>query len=398
MISLDEALMKIDEVVHPLPPRRVKPLDAVGCALAEDIISDTDIPNFASSAMDGIAVRYADLNGAFPLALKLQGAIAAGKPARETLKPGYAYRIMTGAALPEGADTIIKVEDLRFEGQEVIVSSLPPRGHYVRPSGNDIRKGETVFQRGTVFKSVDPGICATLGLVEVLVHPKPSLTVLATGSEIQPPGKPLQPGQIYNANDTTLRAQIKHMGLPDPGAETPLQDDPERLTPVLKELCGKHDVVITSGAVSMGEYDYIPDIVTALGGDLLFHKVFAKPGKPVLIARLDRCWLLSLPGNPVSVLATFHIYGKRLLSRLMGQAYQPIREKAVTTAPFTIEGERFQVWGARLQRTDTGLEAAPAQNYTSGRLSSIQGIDGFIFISGGSRTVEPGTVVEVEWL
>ncbi len=398
MITLDEAVGKINEAVHPLPPRFIPPLEAVGCALAEEIVADADIPGFASSAMDGIAVRWADLNTKFPIELSVQGVIPAGKPAPEPLRPESAFRIMTGAALPRGADTVIKVEDVSFKGETVVIREKPRRGDHVRPVGNDIRRGERIFPRGYALKKVDAGVLATLGRSVVRVHPHPRIAVLVTGSELKPPGQVLKPGEIHNANETALRALITSLGLPDPGAVSPVPDDREKLTTLLDELCRMHDLVITSGAVSMGEFDFIPGVVDDLGGKLLFHKVFVKPGKPALVAAMEKGWLLGLPGNPVSVLVTFHLYGKRMIARLEGKPGDPHREKAVTTKPFHIRGERFQVWGARLRRNGETLQAEPVDNYTSGRLSSVKGIDGFIMTPGGTRTVEAGTQVEVEWI
>ncbi len=399
MISLDEALQKIDEAVTPLPPKKVPLLRAVGCCLSEEITAEFNVPDFASSAMDGIALAHSDLiAGELPVKLIIQGVIPAGKPASEPLKPEHAFRIMTGAPLPEGADTVIKVEELQFEGDSVVISALPGHGDHVRPVGNDIQVGEVVFPAGYSVKPLDAGIFASLGLTEISVYPRPSITVLATGSEIRSPGEDLQPGQIYNSNDTTLRSLLKANGFSNVNHESPVIDKPEVLTPVLKRLCKENDVVITSGAVSAGKFDFIPEVVAQLGGKLLFHKVAIKPGKPTLIARIGECWLLALPGNPVSVAVTYHLYGKRLLSRLSGHTKSKQREKANLTKPLSVGGNRFQVAGAFLKRRDGKLFAEPVTRYSSGRLSSIRGIDGFIFVPGGTREIPADSEVEVEWL
>ena len=151
------------------------------------------------------------------------------------------------------------------------------------------------------------------------MHPRPRIALLATGSEIQPPGSALQAGQIYNANDTSLRASIIALGLPDPGAFPSLRDDPEKLAPTLSRLCSQYDVVITSGAVSVGQFDYIPGVVKRLDGELLFHKVFVKPGKPTLIAKIGECWLLSLPGNLYRL--TYNDLNRLLFKPLIGTAF-----------------------------------------------------------------------------
>lgn len=398
MISLEEALRKIDQAVEPLPARRVPLLEAVGCCLAEEIVSKLDVPSFASSAMDGIAISYSDLDGDYPVELTLQGTIPAGEPSSEALKPGHAFRIMTGAPLPDGADTVIMVEELEFTGEKVRISKAPTKGDHIRIKGDDLKAGTLVFPNGYPMGAIEVALCARMGLTEILVHTRPSIAVLATGSEIQPAGRELKPGQIYNSNSVALRSLIATFGLPDPGESPSATDDPEKLTVALQGLCNEHDVVITSGAVSAGKFDYIPAVVERLGGELLFHKVFVKPGKPTLIARVGKCWLLGLPGNPVAVVVAFHLYGKRLLSRLMGHRHTLVREKARLEEAFEVVGDRFQVVGAFLRRAGGDLKVKAVERYSSGQLSSIRGIDGFIFIPGGTRQVEAGTVVEVEWL
>jgi len=398
MIKLDEALTLIDKVVEPMAPKSVPILEAAGCSVTQDIIADIDVPAFASSAMDGIAVRFEDVSDKMPCRLKIQGIIPAGKPAKAPLLSQHAYRIMTGAALPEGADTVIIVEELEFQNDEVVVSKTPKRGANVRPIGNDIQHGDLIFKSGYVLKPTEIGILATLGMTTVAVHPKPRIAVLSTGSEVIPPGEPLAAGQIYNSNEISLRSLLVNAGFPDPGSQIPVSDEKQPLREVVRKLCNDHDLVITSGAVSMGEFDYIPDIVRDLNGEILFHKVFIKPGKPTLMAKVGRAWLLALPGNPVSVVVTFQMYAKRILTRLCGGLYQPKREKATVGESFTIIGDRFQVWGAYFERTGEGLLAYPAKNYTSGRLSALKGINGFILVPGGSRTVQEGTSVDMEWV
>ncbi|TKJ40828.1 hypothetical protein CEE37_07640 [candidate division LCP-89 bacterium B3_LCP] len=399
MISLEEALTKIDRAVEPLEAREVALTQAIGCALAEEITAKFDVPDFASSAMDGIAVAHEHLQGkSFPIELTIQGTIPAGKPVQEPLQAGHAFRIMTGAALPAGADTVIKVEELEFTGDFVRLMQMPGEGDHVRPAGNDIKAGTVIFSERYELTTLDAGICASLGLREISVYPHPKVAVMATGSEIISPGESLGDGQIYNSNDVTLKALLEAQGFRDIYLHSPSPDDIDKLIPIITRLCSEYDVVITSGAVSMGNFDYIPDVVKRLGGDLLFHKVFVKPGKPALVARIGRSWLLALPGNPVSVAVTFQLYGKRLIDKLMAKDTSSTRERAILTESFSVKGDRFQVIGAHLKRKDGQLLAQAVQNYSSGRLSSIKGTNGFIFVPGGSRQVQEGISVDVEWL
>ena len=396
MIKLDEALRLIDGAVQPLPAKDKPLLEALGCCLARNVVSPIDVPQFASSAMDGIAVAFADAQKGG--ALKVQGVIPAGQPAKERLRPGCAYRIMTGAPLPEGADTVVPVEELEFAGDTVKIRSTIELGQHVRPAGNDIRAGQTVLRAGITMGPIEIGICAGLGMTQVAIHPKPKVAVIATGSEFAKPGQKLLPGQIYNSNNATLRGLLKVGGWGEVAELPDLKDDFDTLLPALEKLSREYDVIITSGAVSAGEFDYIPKVVEKLGGELLFHKVAIKPGKPALMAKLGRCWLLSLPGNPVSVAVTYHLYAARVLRRLTGNLSSPLRERAVLSEEIEVDSDRFYVLGAYLERTETGLKARGAKRYQSGRLSSIIGINGFMFLKEGEYTLPEGTEVEVEFL
>lgn len=399
MISLDEALQRIDEAVAPLTPKKVPLFESVGCRLAEEITAGCDVPSFSSSAMDGIAIAFSDLSARkLPMKFRVQGTIPAGKISAEPLKSGHAFRIMTGAPLPSGADTVIKVEDLQFEEDQVIVSEMPERNSHVRPIGNDIRAGEIVLPIGVIITPVDAGICASLGLTEISVHSRPTIAVFATGSEIRSPGESLQAGQIYNSNDTTIMALLRRDGFSNVTNEPPISDSTEVLIPTLCRLCSEKEVVVTSGAVSAGSFDFIPAVVRQLQGEILFHKVAIKPGKPTLIAKIGGCWLLALPGNPVSVVVTYHLYVRRVLSLLMAQELISRREKARLKNALTVSGNRFQIVGAHLTRENGEILAEPVTRYSSGRLSSIRGINGFISVSGGTRELAAGLAVDVEWL
>lgn len=418
----------IDEAVRPLPAKETPLMEALGCCLVRDVVSPMDVPQFASSAMDGIAIAFADAKK--NATLKVQGVIPAGQPARERLRPGHAYRIMTGAPLPEEADTVVPVEKLEFAEVPIIPLNPPLKngdlvvppflkggiggiseahnlvqikgafepGQYVRPAGNDIKADQTVLQAGMRTGPIEIGVCAEMGMTQIEVYSKPKIAVVATGSEIAKPGQKLLPGQIYNSNNATLRALLNAGGWGEVPELPDLKDDYDTLLPALEQLCREYDVIITSGAVSAGEFDYIPKVVQKLGGELLFHKVAIKPGKPALIAKLGRCWLLSLPGNPVSVVVTYHLYAARVLRRLTGDLFSPPREKAVLAEALKVDSDRFYVLGTYLARTPSGLMARGAKRYRSGRLSSIIGINGFIFLKEGEYTLPEGKEVEVEFL
>lgn len=396
LLPLPEAQEKVRQAIKQLPPASVAPETAVGCALAEDVASPIDVPQFARSAMDGIALRSADLAGSGPWWLPIQTVIEAGDTEQHTLGSGQAVKIMTGAPLPGGADTVIPIEDVSFESEQVVVSEKPSAGAFVRPRGNDIASGQVLFRRGEVLRPGDTGILASVGLTEVTVIPKPRIALVSTGSEVVEPGRDLRHGQIYDSNIPTLYSLLTYDRYPVATQTRVCTNELEPLRRTLDECVKNHDLVVTTGAVSMGDFDFIPEIVGALGGKTLFHKVAVKPGKPTLIADFGRCWLLSLPGNPVSTLIGYHLYVRRIISLMTGVPYQVRTVEATLADDVTVTGKRLCIVGTRLESTADGLLAHPAVRQESGRLSSTMGIDGLMMVEAGVGTVKRGTSVLVE--
>ncbi|OGC91663.1 MAG: hypothetical protein A2W25_13270 [candidate division Zixibacteria bacterium RBG_16_53_22] len=399
MITLDEAKCFIDNGVTSLKPALLPLLDSVGCALTCDIIAPINVPEFASSAMDGIAFKSMDLNGNGPWKLPIQETIAAGDYSRQPLKSGHAVKIMTGAPLPRGADTIMPVEYVTFVDGWAIFSRNAAGEDHVRPLGDDIKKGQILCKNGDILKPVDLGVLASLGMKDIEVIPRPRIMLLSTGSEVIEPGVQLNPGQIYDSNNVVLRALLardSHLFNP---AKRVMKDDPEIVSAELSDCLEHYDIVITTGGVSMGDFDFIPQVVRKLGGEIVFHKVAIKPGKPVLLARFGSKWLLGLPGNPVSVIAGYHLFARRVIGRLMGQACSPRGRQTVLGCDVSVHGDRLCLVGAKFQECAEGrVISFPSNRQKSNRLSSISGIDGFVFIDGGTKTVPAGSEVYAEWL
>lgn len=399
MISLNEAIKKINTEVLPLESAKVPISKAVGCRLTETIRSSINVPDFDCSIMDGIAFRYDDLSGCAPWKLPLQTTIAAGDKTVPDLKPGYAAKIMTGAPLPPGADSVRKIEDVEINKAEVIISDKGTKGMFVRPLGDDIKINELLFETGTILTAVDCGILASLGLTEVEVRPFPKITVLSTGTEIIEPGQKRTFGQRYDSNKMTLLTLLQADGYPVKQIDTILPDKITELKETLKNCLSKYDLVITSGGVSMGDFDYIPKVILEIGGSILFHKVRVKPGKPVLIAKLGKSWLVALPGNPVGVVAGYHLHVKRIINRLMNVPHKSNTAQATLKGDINIKGTRFGMIGAFLKNNGNGkVMAQPVSRQDSGRLSSVKGINGFIMLDESKRTVHSGESVTVEWL
>jgi molybdopterin molybdotransferase len=398
MIPLEEAFEIIEKEVSKLPQKRIPLLEAVGCILEEDVASPIDVPQFANSAMDGYALRLADLKGDGPWKLPIQKVIAAGESSWGKLKSGYVSKIMTGAPIPEGADSVIPVEDASVDSDYVFIKQKPPEGEFVRPRGDDIKKGEQLCKKGTLLDPVAVGILASVGMSEVGATPRPWIAVLSTGSELVNPGDELTAGQIYNSNDFVLKSLLKKDGHEISYSFNTSIDDVDELCKSIKESLADYDLVISSGGVSMGDFDLIPQAVKEIGGEILFHKVFVKPGKPVLLARVGKGWLLGLPGNPVSAVVGYHLYAKRIIAKLSGLEYNVRGGKGVLGEDLSIRGSRFCYIGAKLEEGKGSIIVYPSVRQKSGRLSSISGINGFILAEGSTRNVAKGTEVDIEWM
>jgi molybdopterin molybdotransferase len=397
MITLDEAQKKIDSEIAALAAIETPLLDAVGCALAHEIAASIDVPGFRSSVMDGIALRKCDLSGVGPWKLPLQETIAAGdRPSH--LSPEHVSKIMTGAPLPDEADLVIPVEDISFESGNAIIRIRPEGQDFIRPVGDDIKKGCKLFNSGYVLRPVDIGVLASVGLSKIEIIPKPRIALFSTGSEIVEPGEMLRPGQIYDSNNIVMRALLSRDGHNLTMGKRVIQDDLDAISEALIECAKTNDLVITMGAVSMGDFDFIPQAVNRLGGEIIFHKVAVKPGKPILLVRFENSYLVGVPGNPVSVMAGYHLFVRRVIARLMGKDYAPRNARAVLGCDLEIEGDRLCLVGARFEEKDGRIVAQVSTRQRSNRLSAVIGLDGFVFVDGGTGVISKGTEVYCEWL
>lgn len=320
MTSVAEALAAVIDAARPLGVERVGLGDALGRVLGTDAVADLDLPPFDNSQMDGFAVRGADLAGASvaaPVALRVAGTIAAGAPPGGALAPGSALRIMTGAALPAGADAVVKVEDAVFADGVVRVAFAPAPGEFVRPAGEDVRVGERVLGRGRVLGPADLGMLAALGRPAVDVAIRPRVAVLSTGDEIVEVGRPLRPGTIHNSNAHALAAACRAAGA-DPVVLPIVPDERAALRRSL-EVASRFDFALSTGGVSVGDFDHVKDVMDEIGMERVFWRVAQKPGKPLTFARRAGNLFFGLPGNPVSALVCFHVYVVPALRRALGR-------------------------------------------------------------------------------
>ena len=303
LVPFAEARAGVLERLAPLPVREAGLADALGAVLATDVAAAEDLPPFANSAMDGFAVRGADLAGAgesSPAPLRITGEVFAGTGRLPTVEPGAAARIMTGGALPPGADTVVPVEQTAVDGDTVLVRLDPGPGRFVRQAGEDVRGGTVVLERGRVLDPAAVGMLASVGRKTVPVHPRPRVTVVSTGDELVDPGDPLGPGQIRDSNSWLLAAQARSAG-----AEAfrcgRLADDPEALRRGFALAAAEGDLVLTSGGVSVGDRDYTKQVLATLG-DVRSFRVAMQPGMPQAFGIAAGTPLYGLPGQPRLVL------------------------------------------------------------------------------------------------
>ncbi|HET6397073.1 MAG TPA: gephyrin-like molybdotransferase Glp [Pseudoxanthomonas sp.] len=395
-ISLAEALAIVRAVAaaRRMQEERVALSRADGCVLAADVVAPLQLPPFDNSAMDGFALRHADLRADGDTELALAGEQFAGPDLGLRLQPGQCVRITTGAPLPQGADTVLIKENAAEDGGRVRVPAGLAAGANVRRAGEDVRAGETVLAAGVVMTPARIGLAAALGLDRLPVRRRPTVAVFSSGDELVEPGLPLGPGQVYDSNRSQLMAQLRLLGL-EPVAWPRLPDDPALIGAMLRDAAESFDVVLTCGGVSAGEKDHLPGWLQR-HGRIHFWKVRMRPGMPVLFGEAGQALVLALPGNPVSVLATFAAFGRELLDGLQGRAEPRPRWRARLAAPWRKRHERLELLRGRLEPApDAALQVHPHPADGSHRLRGAAESDVLIVLEEGAREYAAGEVVDV---
>ncbi len=321
MLSVEEALERVLAAFQPLEAERVPLLETLGRVLAEDVYADMDIPPLANTAMDGYAVRAADTAAAspeHPLRLRVVHDLAAGYTSDVAVTPGTAIRIMTGAPIPPGADAVVQFEDTAADGEEVLIFKGVTTGKNVRQAGEDVQKGALILARGSEIRPQEVGMLAALGHTEAWVHRRPRVAILATGDEVIEINAPWQPGKIRNANSYSNAAQVLRYG----GIPLLLgiaRDDVAELTVRIRAgLEEGADLFLTSGGVSVGDFDVVKKVLAA-EGEMTFWRVRMKPGKPLAFGHLRGVPLLGLPGNPVSAMVAFELFARPAILKMLGK-------------------------------------------------------------------------------
>jgi molybdopterin molybdotransferase len=392
LLSIDGARALIAERMQPVAGREVLSLsEAHGRVLADDIVAPLDLPPFANSAVDGYAVRFADLGTTGETVLPVHGRLTAGSAG--PLPPaGAAVRIFTGAPMPGGYDTVFMQEDVRVEGGRVVLPGGLKAGANRRLAGEDLRRGERALAAGKSLGPQDVALLAALGIGNVPVQRKLRVAVFSTGDEIVSPGEPLGEAKIYDSNRFMLLALLRRLAceVTDLGI---LPDDRPIVSTALAGAAEGHDLIVTSGGVSTGEEDHVKAAVESAGG-LSFWRLAIKPGRPVAMGVVRGTPFVGLPGNPVAVFVTFAHVARAMIARLSGEIFAPPKAIAVLSA-FAYrkkEGRREYV-RVRLSNGSAGVEAHKHPREGAGILTSLTETDGLVELPETVTRVEPGDQV-----
>ena len=393
----DEALRRIFDTISAITEAESVPIrEALSRVLASNIISEINVPTGCNSAMDGYAINAEDLPSEGKKTLKLIGASFAGKPLSKILKKGECVRIMTGAIMPEGSDTVVMQEIVNVQGDQIEIGiDTKPRSN-VRQAGEDLAIGDLVLKKGIKLTPADIGLLASLGLAEVNVTRKLKVAFFSTGDELRSVGEKLDNGAIYDSNRYTLYGMLTRLGadIIDMGV---VKDDRELMDKAFLEASSNADVLITSGGVSVGEADYVKETLLKRG-QVAFWKVAMKPGRPLTFGKLDSTYFFGLPGNPVSVMVTFYQGVQPALKKMLGESStMPVMMKVPCTSKLKKRPGRVEYQRGILEEDETGrmtVRKTGAQG--SGILRSMGDANCFIVLTLENNGVKPGDLVDVQ--
>lgn len=395
-LTVEQAHERVAAAIRPLTARETVTLRAaLDRVLAADQTATINIPSATNSAMDGFALRSADLDGDGEAHLRLVGTAWAGHPLTRAIGPGECARIMTGAAVPAGADTVVMQERTTTRDEQVAIRAAEP-GANIRQAGEDIAIGDLALAAGTRIRPAELGVLASLGLTRVEVVRRPVVALFATGDEITEPGQPLLPGRLYDSNRYTIHALLTRVGV-EVDDRGHLPDEREAVEASLRSAAAHADAVITTGGVSVGAADHVAPVLRA-AGDVGFWQLSMKPGRPLNFGRLDQALFFGLPGNPVSAMVTAYQFVQPALRRLSGEPYCPPRTYRVRAAedlpkkPGRTEFQR----GILSMAADGVAEVRSVGAQGSGRLTSMARADCLMVLPAASAGIAAGDWVDIQ--
>ena len=388
LLSIDEALERILARIRPLAGESVPLEEAAGRVLAERAVAAVDLPPFASSAMDGFALRAIDAPAILPVVER----IVAGRPAARELRPGEAAAIATGAVVPDGADAVVPIEYVVDHDNKVEILEPVAVGANVRPRGGDVRAGDAVAEPGTRLGPAQIGALAAVGAATVVCVRRPRAALVTTGTELRRPGEPLSPGQIYEANGPMLEAQLRSAGA-EVERLPAVEDDPDAHRAALERAL-EADLVVTSGGVSVGPHDLVRRVEAELGVEEVFWRVAVKPGKPISFGVRGPTLVFGLPGNPVSSLVGFELFVRPAVAALQGAAEPgPAFEAGRLEAPLRRNASRDELVRARRLTGAKGTELRPVSGQDSHMIVRAAGADALVLVPRGDGELAAGETV-----
>jgi molybdopterin molybdotransferase len=394
VLSVEEARAHILSTVDVLGPEVVAILKAADRVLAESVAAGRNIPPVTNAAMDGYAVRGEDMTGD-TVRLQVIGEMAAGHEADVSVGPGEAVRIMTGAPMPEGADTVVRFERAQIEDDCVVILEPPSPGHNVRQAGEDVHEGQVVLRQGKVVRPQEIGMLAALGHLEVAVFRRPRVGILGTGDEVVPPDQTPGPSQIRDANSYTVAAQVEQYG----GIPLVLgvaHDEEELVRQGIRQALEREaDFIITSGGVSVGDFDLVKQVMDA-EGEMHFWSLNMKPGRPMAFGVIGGVPLLGLPGNPVAAMISTRLFARPALRKMQGfTEWEEPAVRARLTQPIGRKDGRRHYLRVTLHEGEEGYEATLTGDQGSGILNSLVEADGLAVIPEDARHLPAGSEVKV---
>ncbi|MEE9164941.1 MAG: gephyrin-like molybdotransferase Glp [Nitrospinota bacterium] len=401
MILVNEAQKIILEKLQPLGPEKMPLLNTVGAVLQEDIYAQRDNPPADNSAMDGYALQFNDISSVdqnHPASLKVVEDIPAGQKPSKSIHPGEASRIMTGALLPGGADTVVMVEDTEKKNGSVLILKPQKKGSHIRKQGEDFKKGALLLSKGNLVTSSNIGIIATAGYAKLSVNRRPVVAILSTGDELVDVDAKAEDHQIINSNTYLLASQVLESGA-KPMLLGIVSDRKDDIKEKLKSA-DKADIIITSGGVSVGDYDFVKDAIQDLGSEIVFWKIAMKPGKPLTFSMLSKRPLFGLPGNPVSSFVSFEQFVRPAILKMSGHTdlfRKTIRATLSEDIKKKNDGRRHFL-RSTLTYKNGSYSVSVLSGQGSSMLASLASANSLLIIPESETELKSGEQVEVQVL
>ncbi len=387
MIPIEEAEKILDKITYRPGTEEVSLMDSLGRVLGRDIVSKINMPPFDKSAMDGYALISGDDSERF----EVMEIIAAGDIPKKPISNGQCAKIMTGAMLPPGADRVVKVEITEEKDGYMYLTGEDDNVN-VCLLGEDVKPGDVLLNAGHLIRPPEVGVIASMGFDTVTVYKKPNVGIVTTGSEIVPPGEPLRKGQIYNSNAYSISAQVLRTGAGVTLAGI-VGDDKKSIKEKISKLLDECHMILVSGGVSMGDYDFVPGILKDLGFRLYFDKVAIQPGKPTVFGTRGETLVFGMPGNPVSTFTIFEVFVRKVLYRLMGHEYTPLLLKGVMKTDFKRKRiERTAYVPVKYYNEGT---VEPLEYHGSAHLDALSSANALLKVPAGVNRISEGSVVHV---